>query len=238
MDLATCTACGVAKPRAGFYRNASKENGLQSECKNCRKARYVRHAYCYPKAPAPCDSRVCGGCRAEFVVAPGGHALCQPCVYQKRAALPNAKDRQRRKAKASYERHKEKVRVAVYARRHAEPGTLCAEKRARADRIAAQTNGTLTKDVIRQIFGAAKDCPYCLARLHWSDKTLDHIIPLKLGGIHGVSNVLVCCRTCNTRKNAKPPDRWLAQIRMDHGEAAFGAAFLILGPAVEAMNAA
>lgn len=35
----TCITCGIPKLPASFYKNSSKKNGLQSECRVCMQAR-------------------------------------------------------------------------------------------------------------------------------------------------------------------------------------------------------
>jgi 5-methylcytosine-specific restriction endonuclease McrA len=36
------------------------------------------------------------------------------------------------------------------------------------------------------------------------ERTLDHVIPLSRGGPDDVSNVVCCCRSCNSRKGVRP----------------------------------
>jgi 5-methylcytosine-specific restriction endonuclease McrA len=47
-------------------------------------------------------------------------------------------------------------------------------------------------------------CPSCEEKV---DKlTIDHVIPLALGGLHDVSNIQPLCSFCNSKKNAKHID--------------------------------
>lgn len=46
---------------------------------------------------------------------------------------------------------------------------------------------------------------------------IDHIMPLALGGRHETWNMAVSCPQCNTRKNAKHPLDWLAELGYDPG---------------------
>lgn len=61
-------------------------------------------------------------------------------------------------------------------------------------------------------------CAYCDTPLakptggkHQADneESLDHFVPLKLGGQHDASNVVPACRKCNVAKNAKEPRAWM-----------------------------
>lgn len=77
-------------------------------------------------------------------------------------------------------------------------------KEKRAARIKANNDGTLTGNVIVKLFAQARVCPYCTRPMRSVEKSLDHIVPLSRGGAHSVYNVLVCCKTCNSRKAAGP----------------------------------
>jgi hypothetical protein len=77
-------------------------------------------------------------------------------------------------------------------------------KEKRAARIKANNDGTLTGNVIVKLFAQARVCPYCTRPMRSVEKNLDHIVPLSRGGAHSVYNVLVCCKTCNSRKAAGP----------------------------------
>lgn len=80
------------------------------------------------------------------------------------------------------------------------------------NRAEGRDDGTLTPEVVRMLFARAKTCPYCMESMRSADKSLDHMDPLSLGGEHTRSNVLVCCRRCNSRKHATPFTEWLTKI--------------------------
>lgn len=85
-------------------------------------------------------------------------------------------------------------------------------KERRAQRIAVACDGTLTGEVIVALFAAAKDCRYCGELMRSVDKSLDHKIPLSAGGAHSITNVVVCCKTCNTLKADRTIDEWIAAL--------------------------
>lgn len=74
--------------------------------------------------------------------------------------------------------------------------------------IDERSDGTVTSELIKKLF-AVKICPCCDGYMERDDKVLDHIIPLKLGGMHSASNVTVMCWSCNSGKAARHPSRWL-----------------------------
>ena len=57
-----------------------------------------------------------------------------------------------------------------------------------------------------EIFG--NECVYCLSR---EDLTVDHFLPLSLGGIDGLINLVPACRSCNCSKNDSDPIAWMKE---------------------------
>lgn len=48
-------------------------------------------------------------------------------------------------------------------------------------------------------------CAYCGAP---NAKTMDHVLPLKFGGLDEPCNIIPACKTCNSSKSAKPMEEW------------------------------
>lgn len=46
-------------------------------------------------------------------------------------------------------------------------------------------------------------CYLCLEQFDFKDMEMDHLIPISKGGKHEVSNVKMCCGTCNKKKGVK-----------------------------------
>jgi 5-methylcytosine-specific restriction endonuclease McrA len=65
-------------------------------------------------------------------------------------------------------------------------------------------------------------CAYCQKRPF---STMDHFIPVHMGGGTTADNCLPTCRTCNTSKHRKDPDHWL-QHRCDPEQAVAVRAYL------------
>lgn len=48
-------------------------------------------------------------------------------------------------------------------------------------------------------------CYYCEKKFAKEELTMDHIVPLARGGFSSKSNIVVCCKTCNTEKKYFTP---------------------------------
>ena len=62
-------------------------------------------------------------------------------------------------------------------------------------------------------------CRYCGVQVNWKDRksnvggTYDHVIPVSQGGENTYDNVVVACRGCNCRKQARTPDAAAMPLR-------------------------
>ncbi len=62
-------------------------------------------------------------------------------------------------------------------------------------------------------------CQYCGRKD--AGLTIDHVIPLALGGKHKWGNVVACCHSCNNRKADRPPEKAKMKLRSRPREPAF-----------------
>jgi 5-methylcytosine-specific restriction endonuclease McrA len=76
--------------------------------------------------------------------------------------------------------------------------------------IAATDDRTLTVATIIRLFSQAAWCHYCGKRMRATEKSLDHCVPLSRGGRHSITNVVVCCKSCNSRKRTRTSVEFLA----------------------------
>ena len=51
-------------------------------------------------------------------------------------------------------------------------------------------------------------CHYCNQPTPPRELTMDHVVPLALGGRSTKGNVVPCCKTCNTKKRHLLPMEW------------------------------
>lgn len=75
-----------------------------------------------------------------------------------------------------------------------------------------ERDGTLTTEVVRRLFAMTSVCAYCDKLMQSREKTLDHMHPVSMGGVHGISNVTVCCASCNARKKDLLFHKWVARL--------------------------
>jgi 5-methylcytosine-specific restriction endonuclease McrA len=109
---------------------------------------------------------------------------------------------------------RERLRSTKY--KHSHPHEVAKWEGRRKALAAAQSDGTLTRDAVGRLFANAKRCPYCGSAMRGSQKSLDHLDPLSDGGLHGISNVAICCRRCNIAKSAAPFIHWLDRLPEPH----------------------
>jgi len=51
-------------------------------------------------------------------------------------------------------------------------------------------------------------CYYCGRKVSREELTMDHKIPLALGGTSSRENIVLACKECNTKKKSLPPWEW------------------------------
>ena len=52
-------------------------------------------------------------------------------------------------------------------------------------------------------------CYHCRQKFKAQDLTMDHLIPISLGGHSRWDNVVVCCKSCNNLKKNMTPVEWV-----------------------------
>lgn len=79
----------------------------------------------------------------------------------------------------------------------------------RAQKATTAVQDISAKDV-RNLFESTNGrCVYCGEK---TKLTLDHVVPLSRGGIHGLENLVGACSSCNSSKGDKLIDEWLVSI--------------------------
>lgn len=61
----------------------------------------------------------------------------------------------------------------------------------------------------REIYNKCKGhCAYCGCKLEYKDMQIDHVIPLRRGGVDNEDNMLPACRSCNHYKATLTADEF------------------------------
>lgn len=73
-------------------------------------------------------------------------------------------------------------------------------------------------------------CGYCGKRKKPSSLTVDHIIPVRYGGHHGIENWVTACRSCNRKKwSYAPREKSAPRLRWHSGKAVAKVTWLAKG---------
>jgi 5-methylcytosine-specific restriction endonuclease McrA len=108
-----------------------------------------------------------------------------------------AEQAERERHRLEWERQKKEEAAARKKAREQELHRLRAIAAAASDK--SRERADTLKGVLRAQFRVSKYCPYCSLQLT-SDAELDHIIPIKKGGLSTSENLVFVCRSCNQAK--------------------------------------
>jgi hypothetical protein len=74
----------------------------------------------------------------------------------------------------------------------------------------------ISKDIKNEVYTRDNfTCLYCGCKRASVDLTIDHLVPLSLGGIDEIINYVTCCRSCNQRKSNMPLEQFARSINID-----------------------
>jgi hypothetical protein len=93
-----------------------------------------------------------------------------------------------------------------------EPTTVARKAVSLAKRRAIEAEGNFSsQDWLDMMRMWDWKCAYCEAKLKRGTRSTDHIVPLSKGGKNERSNIVPCCRSCNSKKNNRLLFKWLDQ---------------------------
>lgn len=199
-----CRKCNNEKPLDDFV--PAHRPGLDtfsSECKNCKSRRMAE--YRLERKDGVSGEDVKNELR-------GITKLCTRCKTEK-SANDFRIDKVKRGTKTQCQQCENEL-TSIY--RHANPDKREQWNDRRRRKIANKADGSLTRKVLDKLWEDADKCPYCKDNFSNSPKSLDHLIPIALGGLHAIHNVVICCLKCNTRKSNKLFTEWLREIPMEY----------------------
>ena len=190
-DGKRCPGCGEWKPFDDFYRNRSTRTGYQLYCKPCWRVRSETSRQKHLEARRAAARNTAARFRAEH-----------PDTYKERQAnwyAANGLTYHRQ----WQEEHREDVRAAVRKYRAAhrdEQQVKTNNRRAKRDGVAGEIT---LQDWLALRARHHDTCASC----HQAVKLeIDHVVPMKLGGLNIISNIQPLCHGCNTRKKQQTTD--------------------------------
>lgn len=101
------------------------------------------------------------------------------------------------------------ARAVDYWRRNPEKKRARDAKRYALTRGASDAESFTLDEIFERDSGV---CHLCHKRVPRSKATMDHLIPVSLGGPHTRANVSLACRSCNSSKKAEPRNEQLRLI--------------------------
>lgn len=136
----------------------------------------------------------------------GRRANCKECAaaYNDRWRSDNA-ERIRQRDLSYRRQHRDRHNAYNRAWNAANPARIWAAQQRYSYGVTAPgaDYATLERVLARIAFYGGK-CAYCGGEAD----SVDHRIPLSRGGAHWPSNIVPCCRRCNSAKGKKKPSEW------------------------------
>lgn len=206
-----CRKCGKAFPLDQFPKHRQMADGHLHRCRGCttvyNQQHYVanrerRNAKSYARYHGNKET-ISAAARERYATDP---AYRQRILDSNKAARDRNPESDRARSLAWYEQNKAKANAASVVRNRAHP----AERAEYQRRMRARQKGATVIDLTLGQWNAILDahdhaCHYCGSR---DDIGMDHRIPCQRGGGHTASNVVPCCRSCNTSKGIQTPEEW------------------------------
>ena len=208
-SMKTCSRCHETKPYDQYSRDARYADGYFSYCRSCNTA----YKAAYRAANKEQDRQQRRKDNKKWRESPQGKEYVANNAEKRRAYLQtyytkNA-DRRAAHAAAYYQRTKEAHDARTVAWHKAHPEELAAIQRRRRARKKAAPINDLTAEQWQEILVAYNyrcvycppSCTYCRNKTH--ALTQDHIVPYAKGGSNTLSNIVPCCKSCNSKKATK-----------------------------------
>ena len=198
--MKTCSKCGVAKEAGGFGKNKTAKDGLQSNCKTCRRA--------YREAN---KAKIAAQIKAWREANPGNGAAQMKAWREANPEKSAAQMKAWREAnpekvtahrKAYREANPEKVAASDRAWRKANPGKRNAIKAKRRAAKLQRTPPWADQRAIEAIYAHARFLESITGLPH----DVDHVVPLQgrlVSGLHVENNLQPIPASVNRSKSNK-----------------------------------
>lgn len=217
-----CIYCKEWKPTTEFYKAKFNRDGLEGRCKFCRRFMGAR--------PKPPGKKRCSRCKEWKALGDfysnksnvsGLASMCIPCektyLNKRRSAnldkarqcarqhYANYKDVHKRAIQKYTMKHPERVRAqrAAYKAKN-RPLQVAMYHNRKARRLAGGTYTVVEWEELKARY--AFHCLCCGRKEPEIKLTVDHVVPLSMGGSNRIENIQPLCLSCNCRKWKKHID--------------------------------
>lgn len=167
-----CSKCKINKLFQDFGKQKSHKDGLRSGCKDC-------------------TNKVSKNWRK---------------THKQKISIDHQRWYNQNKNKVSqyYKQWCQNNKERIFAYRHSSWGKAVIMRRNNKRRVICQNTDITIKWLIK-LFENAIFCPLCDLKMVengnlFNGKTLDHMVPINVGGLHMMNNVRVTCRRCNCKR--------------------------------------
>jgi 5-methylcytosine-specific restriction endonuclease McrA len=116
--------------------------------------------------------------------------------------------------RASKWRADNKDTVISYRKQKTEDGYFSNKQHERRSR-ANYTDSDVSIGYIRNLKNKHTECFWCDKSLEDKDKTIDHLHPIAKGGQHITTNLVIACRSCNSKKRVTMPEEFAKRVGVD-----------------------
>lgn len=196
--MKTCTRCGETKEFVEFYK---KRNGLNSRCKSCIKE-IGRIWYEENREHDKAKGREWYQANREHKLAKNKEwyeANKEHVAQMGKQRRLNDPEKDRKRSQKYYEAHKDDYTRRSVEWAKANPDKIKAKNARRRER-----QGKWRTKEIAEFFRIVRErYPFCLRCGTDQNLTIDHIMPITLGGDNSLDNLQVLCKLCNSSKCAK-----------------------------------
>ena len=180
-----CSCCNTVKPITEFYKRGN--GGFYKECKNCHNKKMKEYTESNREKVLKRKRLYYKNNRERSL------------EYFKQYSLKNSKrnvERANEWKKKNLERYKFHQNNSCHRRRL---------KLSEVERTFSNEEWEKCKDFFKNDKGIV-ECAYCNKEL--KRPTMEHFIPIHLGGSHTSDNILPVCQSCNSKKSAKNFNEW------------------------------
>ena len=215
-----CSACKVEKPKTDFWKSSNNKDGFRSRCVPCEMQYRSNRKHLDREASNKAQRKRREVVKAKILEAQRLWAeanpekvleaqrirretLIQKKLEQSRKWRREQPDKVRESQRKYREAHPEIYREASKKYFKANPEVKRASERKRKAKKQQNSTFYISRSELKKLY--LGPCSYCGVV---GEMTLDHVVPISRGGVHGVSNLVPACGPCNFSKGQKLLVEW------------------------------